>query len=199
MGMILAWWWIVACFSKLYFATVCLRITRGTCKNADSWALSWTVEVWTSGLGWGGDQESTGFSRSPSESLAHLKSEHCFIKMKSLVIGINCWMWFRKKVCRSDGRWCVFFILVLPSFPDVRTQDNSRFNYGIRVLGNVSLKLVCAHWHLILRSISGSWWIRWNPFMLLAFQEPFIWRDYFKGRKGSENSKWIEKKHDRYI
>lgn len=103
-----------------------LRITWGTWKNVDLGALSTTDEIWISGPGWGGDQECVVFSSSPGESLAHLKSEHCFMGMKSLMIGINCWTWFRKKICSRYGRCCGFLILFLLSLPDV---TNSRQNH----------------------------------------------------------------------
>lgn len=55
------------------------------------------------------------FKSSPGESLAHVKSEHCFVGMKSLLIGINSWMWCRKK--NMQEWWqiaCIFYLI--PSF-----------------------------------------------------------------------------------
>lgn len=74
--------------------------------------------------GWGlGGRECTVFSSSTGEPLAHLKSEHCFMGMKSLVIEISCWMWFRKKTCSRYGRCCLFLILFLPSLLIAKPQD----------------------------------------------------------------------------
>lgn len=132
-------------------------------RHADSWALSWADDICTPELGWGGNtQEYAVFSSSPDELLAHLKSEHCFMGMKSLVIGISCWRWFRKKICKTYGRCCVLFILFLPSFPDIKNSRHSHFNLSSKFWGTSSQRNRHVHTNIsFCTQIQGSV----NPFM----------------------------------
>lgn len=134
-------------------------------KSVDLGAHSWTDEIWILGLGLGRAWECAVFPSSPGKLLVLFNSEHCFMGMKSLVIGINCWMWFRKKTCSSHGRGCGFLILFLLSLPDVTNWRHSLYPC-VKVLGSLSSqKWAFAHRHLILLPFSGGWWVSWNPFM----------------------------------
>lgn len=81
--------------------------------------------------------------------------------MKSLVIGISCWMWFRKKICSRYGRCCLFLILFLPSLLIAKPQDKvilTRHQTSPQ-------KQAWAHRLVILHLVSGSSWILWNWFI----------------------------------